>query len=234
MGSHRSVGVVGRIWRGAAVLAVVGLAATGCVDQPEGAPRWDDPNLTDRAGATQVVASAAVDGVAALPEDAAAAGFSVRGSVEQAAVTGAEPGSELALYDHDGTAVAVGSADSQGSMLFREVRPGDGYRVATVADGQDTTVVASEQFEVVSIQGSTPAQSFYESQRLEPGYTYIETRDGTTLSTSVYLPGPIEDGPYPTVVEYSGYSPSKPAVNLLEQRWNELSATLPGLRQWTR
>jgi len=35
-------------------------------------------------------------------------------------------------------------------------------------------------------------------------------RDGTTLSAYVTLPGPVEMGPYPTVVSYSGYDPSKP------------------------
>jgi predicted acyl esterase len=40
------------------------------------------------------------------------------------------------------------------------------------------------------------------------GYGYLETRDGTTLSVQVVLPGPADEGPYPTVVEYSGYDPS--------------------------
>ncbi|MFM8410177.1 MAG: CocE/NonD family hydrolase, partial [Alphaproteobacteria bacterium] len=44
------------------------------------------------------------------------------------------------------------------------------------------------------------------------GYGYIEMRDGTTLSVQVALPGPPENGPYPTVVEYSGYDPSSPST----------------------
>ncbi len=56
-----------------------------------------------------------------------------------------------------------------------------------------------------------PDQDFFAAQTLPaPGFGYIETRDGTTLSANVVLPGPPEDGPYPTVVEYSGYSPSNP------------------------
>lgn len=41
---------------------------------------------------------------------------------------------------------------------------------------------------------------------------YIETRDGTLLSAMVRWPDPLiyGDGPYPTVIEYSGYSPSRP------------------------
>ena len=35
-------------------------------------------------------------------------------------------------------------------------------------------------------------------------------RMGMFSVESVWLPGPAEDGPYPTVVEYSGYTPSNP------------------------
>ncbi|HNU69715.1 MAG TPA: CocE/NonD family hydrolase [Myxococcota bacterium] len=38
----------------------------------------------------------------------------------------------------------------------------------------------------------------------------MTTRDGTKLSYFLTLPGPPENGPYPTVVSYSGYSPSRP------------------------
>jgi uncharacterized protein len=48
---------------------------------------------------------------------------------------------------------------------------------------------------------------------LEEGFQYLEMRDGVRLSTMVRFPdeslyGP---GPWPTVIEYSGYSPSNPA-----------------------
>ncbi|MGB5756201.1 MAG: CocE/NonD family hydrolase, partial [Acidimicrobiales bacterium] len=63
------------------------------------------------------------------------------------------------------------------------------------------------------VPGETPpARSSYRSIALEPGYNYIPARDGTTLSAFVTLPGPIGDGPYPTLVEYSGYSPSDPTA----------------------
>jgi uncharacterized protein len=47
---------------------------------------------------------------------------------------------------------------------------------------------------------------------LEEGFQYLEMRDGVRLSAMVRLPDPAlyGDGPYPTVVEYSGYSPSNP------------------------
>ena len=48
---------------------------------------------------------------------------------------------------------------------------------------------------------------------LEDGFNYIETRDGVLLSAMVRFPDPAfyGPGPYPTVVEYSGYGPSNPA-----------------------
>ena len=42
-------------------------------------------------------------------------------------------------------------------------------------------------------------------------YGYLTTRDGTQLAISVRLPGPVENGPYPTLVEYSGYGYANPA-----------------------
>ncbi len=61
-----------------------------------------------------------------------------------------------------------------------------------------------------SLEGSLPHESFHQGQELVPGYQHLTMRDGTRLSAFVSLPGPIEDGPYPTIVNYSGYSPSRP------------------------
>ena len=43
------------------------------------------------------------------------------------------------------------------------------------------------------------------------GYGYLTTRDGTQLAVNVHLPGPAANGPYPTLVEYSGYGYANPA-----------------------
>jgi len=157
-----------------------------------------------------------------LADDVGDAPFSARGSVNQVVVLGAPKGARLALHDADGVAVAQGTADDQGSYLFRLVPAGEGYRVATVGG----TTVASGEVEVADPEDSTPPQSFYDGQQLQPGYQYIATRDGTSLAASVYLPGPPEAGPYPTVVEYSGYDPAKPASNLIEANADKLKGVV--------
>ena len=132
--------------------------------------------------------------------------FSVRGSVEQIHIWNAEPDREMVVFGPEGDSLHTGVTDYQGSLVVREVEPGDGYKVAY----QDDPDSESEPFEVVSVEGSYPDSSFYYDQVLSIGYGYIMTRDGTLLSVFVSLPGPPEDGPYPTIVNYSGYSPSKP------------------------
>ncbi|MCP4437221.1 MAG: CocE/NonD family hydrolase [Actinomycetia bacterium] len=154
-----------------------------------------------------------------LGADTARATFSTNASVGQLTVTGAEPGVELTLYS-DAEEVVSGNADDEGALIFRELDAGE-YRVAAEATDDNEEQVTGT-VELPTLEESLPERDFYAGQTLEPGYTYIETRDGTQLSASVYLPGPAEDGPYPTVVEYSGYDPAKPGGNLLESNAEKL------------
>ncbi|MCB9585689.1 MAG: CocE/NonD family hydrolase [Polyangiaceae bacterium] len=133
------------------------------------------------------------------------ASFKVRETVEQLIVSHATPGTELVVNDKDGSEVARGNADELGSLMFRELPPGNGYRVVDQATGEQ-----SRSLEVWDRDSHKPDQDFYSSQVLVAGSNYIETRDGTKLSVYITLPGPIEDGPYPTIVNYSGYNPSEP------------------------
>ncbi len=136
--------------------------------------------------------------------------YQVRESVQQLAVTGAMAGEAVVVErDGPGGSVTVQSAvaDAQGSVLFRGLAPGSGYSVR-VGDVATTGLV------VDSPASSQPDQAFYDGQDLVEGFQYIETRDGTELSINVVLPGPVEEGPYPTVVEYSGYDPSNPIAGL--------------------
>ncbi|MDG2307598.1 MAG: CocE/NonD family hydrolase [Candidatus Binatia bacterium] len=135
------------------------------------------------------------------PEPAPVADFDVTGSVEQVYLVGATPGTELQLVDADGSVVQTGTADDNGTLIYRHVAAAAGYRVEA-ADGS-----SSPAFEVKTAD-DVPSQDFYSSQEINAGYGYLETRDGTLLAYNVMLPGDPEDGPYPTVVEYSGYDPA--------------------------
>lgn len=134
------------------------------------------------------------------------AAYTARGSVQQLYVLGAEEGQELRLEDGDGNVLQSGAADAQGTFIFRDVTAGDGYVVSSPQDG---ATAISEPVAVTNPEDA-PSHAFYAAQTLESGYQYIETRDGTLLAVNVILPGPIEAGPYPTVIEYSGYTPADP------------------------
>ncbi len=139
--------------------------------------------------------------------------FDTRGGLGQLFVTEADVGSpvKLGLWGNDNGALTlrlVGESvvDDLGSAMFRDLEPGT-YLVAT-SKTVDWTVAVGDP------DSNEPPADLYTGQALEEGLQYIETRDGTTLSAYVVLPGPPEDGPYPTVVEYSGYNPSDPYSGL--------------------
>ncbi|HEX5619505.1 MAG TPA: CocE/NonD family hydrolase, partial [Solirubrobacteraceae bacterium] len=69
----------------------------------------------------------------------------------------------------------------------------------------------SPAVKVLSTRSAPPDTSIYNQELPAGGYGYLTTRDGTKLAIDVRLPGPPEDGPYPTLVEYSGYGYANPA-----------------------
>lgn len=140
-------------------------------------------------------------------DEAAEATFAAHGSVNQVYVTGANPGDVLELVDADSFVQQTGTVDSQGALIFRGVPAGTA--AARVVAGYPDATSASPPLNVTAVD-APPDQSFYSSQVIGSGYGYLETRDGTLLSIMVRLPGPIDQGPYPTVIEYSGYDPSNP------------------------
>jgi predicted acyl esterase len=155
-----------------------------------------------------LAASVGVTPAAAAPRAGSGApALLAHGSVRQVDVTGAAPGAALQLVDADQKPVARGSSDSAGALLFRDVPPGRGYRVVST-DGTRTSLPVR-----VLRPDQHPPADFYRSQQLGPGYGYLTTRDGTRLAVNVRLPGPADAGPYPTVVEYSGYDPANPDSN---------------------
>ncbi|MEQ8842380.1 MAG: CocE/NonD family hydrolase [Acidimicrobiales bacterium] len=198
-----------------AALAVLSLVAAACGDDGDAAPVADDAAPTD-ADETPDEADGAETGTddTEVAEIATvAADFATSANFGQVTVTEAEPGTELTLRGA-GTE-QTGTVDELGNLLFRNVEPGDGWQVL---DLSADPAPASDELRVPTFD-EHPDASFYEAQEIGDGFGYIETRDGTLLSATVRLPGPVEDGPYPTVIEYSGYDPSspyevEPAINI--------------------
>ena len=186
----------------------------GC-SSDEGADSSADAGAST--GADVSTDGAGIDGGAAAdaePVDPGNAPYKVRGSVEQIFVTHAEPDLKLEARNGQGKAVATGTTDHLGSLIFRKVPPGPGYRVY-VADASPE--VRSGPVTVMDVKGSLPPQSFYSDQKIVPGNGYIIARDGIMLSYFATLPGPAEDGPYPTIVNYSGYDPSRPGQQMVSE-----------------
>ncbi len=160
------------------------------------------------------------------PPDYGNATFKVRESVEQLHVTHAVPGTELVVVDPSGAEVARGVADKLGSLMFRKLAPGEGYLVR--APGLDP-VEERKLLKVMSLEESWPEPAKYKEQKLTPGFQYLTMRDGTTLSAYVTLPAPANEGPFPTIVNYSGYDPSKPGEPLDGGKYADLCPALPVL-----
>ena len=143
--------------------------------------------------------------LAIAPAGASAAnGLNVHGSVNQVYVTGAQPGTSLRLVDRKGKKVSTKPVGSLGGVVFRRIPTGKGYRVRA-ADGSFSRKVA--------VMSDRPPKntSIYNQTLPAGGYGYLHTRDGTSLSLDVRLPGPASAGPYPTLVEYAGYGFANPA-----------------------
>ena len=137
-----------------------------------------------------------------LATNAVAAGLSAHGSVEQAYVTGLKAHAKTTLVDRRGRSVATRKADPQGGVVFRSVKPGKGYRVR-VGNRQ------SAAFTVLSARNAPPSTKLFKQKIPASGYGYLTTRDGTKLAIDVRLPS--GSGPFPTLVEYSGYGYANPA-----------------------
>ena len=153
----------------------------------------------------------------------AEATFTVRPGALQIAILNASPQEILQVENQDGLVVAEGTVDDQGSLLFRDLNVGT-YRIVAA----DRTKI-SQPVEVYD--ATTPSNpDLYSTQNLPAGgFGYIKTRDETTLSVNITLPGPIESGPYPTVLEYSGYTPSNPDDITSAQIYNALGFAYVGV-----
>ena len=157
-------------------------------------------------------------GSAAEPRSSSLSG---NGSVDEAWLTGAQPGDRITLL-RDGNVVAnpdnPGQADQLGSRIVRNLSPGNSYAWRDDTSGQKT-----HSF-VVLAPGSDPSlhSSLYTSQPLHDGLNYIRMRDGISLAATVRFPLDTScsaTSPCPTVLEYSGYNvagPTDPIPSLID------------------
>ncbi len=164
-------------------------------------------------GALATVTVAATALVAAAPGTAGASmaltSFRGHGSIDEAYVVGAPPRTRLTVVDGAGAKVGSGVVDRLGSLIVRNLTPGSGFRFE---EGTGTNRRATPSFSVLSTTDSTPPASFYSSQHLHAGLNYVKMRDGILIATTVRLPPgkTLADGPFPTVIEYSGYGTAAP------------------------
>jgi uncharacterized protein len=132
--------------------------------------------------------------------------FQARGSAEQMDVTAARPRALLKLVDRKGNTVQSRRVDRLGALLFRNVRPGRGYRVRQLNGAGG---VQSKELTILPNRSAPPTTKVYSQRIPTSGYGYLTTRDGTKLAIDVHPPG--GSGPYPTLVEYAGYGYADPA-----------------------
>lgn len=129
------------------------------------------------------------------------------------------------------------TTDDVGLVDGHALRPGE----YIIRDDTTDPPLTSEPFTVLD-RDDVPDETLYERQELtgvdlgvmgEPvegmeltdGFQYLEMRDGVTLSAMVRFPdrGLYGDGPWPTVIEYSGYGPSNPDA---EEPGSQIARTL--------
>jgi predicted acyl esterase len=160
---------------------------------------------------------ALITGAGTAAAHASSPAFSVHGSAEQVYVTGLAGHERMALIGSTGHPVQTRQADSLGGLLFRNVKPGSGYRVRASAGGAQSGPIT-----VYSTKSAPWDPGIYDQKLPTDGYGYMTTRDGTKLAIDVRLPTDIPSqlgvsvhvpnlGAYPTLIEYSGYGYADPS-----------------------
>jgi uncharacterized protein len=135
-----------------------------------------------------------------------------KGSVDEAWMTGATPGDSIRLL-RDGASVEgsgnPGTADSLGTLLLRDLTPGNRYSWDDTTSGH-----RSASFTVLSPGANPPTDSaLYTDQPMHEGLNYLTMRDGIELAATVRYPYGhtcSTAAPCPTVIEYSGYDVAGP------------------------
>ena len=163
-----------------------------------------------------------------LAAAAGASAFTAQGTIEQVYATGLAPNAQASLMKGN-RVIYTQNADSEGGLLFREVKPGSGYRVKPAAGGEESADLTVYKY---NTKDAAPWDPEIYNQKIEDnGYQYLTTRDGTKLAIDVHPPTepagepgtggmlklpefPVSVShvpPYPTLIEYSGYGYADPA-----------------------
>lgn len=213
------------------ILCLAGLVFSGCGDGATGAsstppPEPIDPTLpTDSVparfdvapGVQRVTVTGAEPGQALTLLDASGQRLITLRTDALGQAVFAYLGAEHMVID---TAEGALLATPGGSSL----QPGDGY---VLVDEEQSPPETSEPFRVLALDDHPPASHYDQKVNHVPwniiggpkdgfdasdGLNYLVMRDGVTLSAMVRTPDPAfyGDGPWPTVIEYSGYDPSNP------------------------
>jgi predicted acyl esterase len=158
------------------------------------------------AGSTDAGHRASVE-TASSRAHAKVAPFAGHGSIGQAYLLGGTPGTAVVLANRNGKVVGKGTVDQLGALIIRNIDPGSGYVFRTTGHPR----LVSAPFRVLSTS-DVPPPSFYADQHLQEGLNYITMRDGVELAATVRLPPgkTLADGPFPTVIEESGYAIAAP------------------------
>lgn len=153
----------------------------------------------------------------------------VAAGVHTITITGAVPGTPLRIVDDEGADRVTLIADESGNAhlafvprhhtvldgpaaIIDALATGDTVQPGSYRIFDDRSAPPAELGEVrVLSVDDLPDPALYD-QELAEGYGYLTVRDGVRLSAMVRFPDPGLYGPppYPTVIEYSGYSPSDP------------------------
>jgi predicted acyl esterase len=145
--------------------------------------------------------------------------YEAHGSAKQVYATGVASKVQVTLFNQAGRKVATKRADGLGGVLFRNVKPGGGYRLRPKGGSK------SGPLTVFSNRAAPPSTDIYNQTLPTSGYGYMTMRDGTKLAINVHPPSDISNAapvsihlpraltatPSPTLIEYSGYGYANPA-----------------------
>ncbi|HLH14979.1 MAG TPA: hypothetical protein VKV16_09335, partial [Solirubrobacteraceae bacterium] len=116
---------------------------------------------------------------------ASASAFDAQGSIEQVYATGLAANAQVSLLKGR-TTVQTQTADALGGVLFRDVKPGRGYKVDLASSGEESGELEVYKYDPKKAAPWDP--SVYDQQIADSGYQYLTTRDGTKLAIDVHPP----------------------------------------------